>query len=146
MPNLNAEPDKITESQQKKKEARNIIDEVLQLYDYEHFDRSIWEILNMKERIQHLIFSIFTYLSIYDDPNIVSAVHKVTDVDVDKKVEEIALCGLKELLERNPEKMKLFIEILIQFTICDDLVFQENGIWYLKHIIINEELSSMLES
>ena len=77
----------------------------------------------MKERIQHLIFSIFTYLSIYDDPNIVSAVHKVTDVDVDKKVEEIALCGLKELLERNPEKMKLFIEILIQFTICDDLVF-----------------------
>lgn len=93
-----------------------------------------------------MIFSIFTYLSIYDDPNIVSAVHKVTDVDVDKKVEEIALCGLKELLEHNPEKMKLFIEILIQFTICDDLVFQKNGIWYLKHIIINTDLSSMLEN
>ena len=77
----------------------------------------------MKERIQHLIFSIFTYLSIYDDPNIVSAVHKVIDKDVDKGVEEIALCGLKELLEIHPEKMKLFIEILIQFTICDDLVF-----------------------
>lgn len=67
----------------------------------------------MQERIQHLIFSIFTYLSIYDDPNIVSAVHKVIDKDVDKGVEEIALCGLKELLELDREKMKLFIEILI---------------------------------
>jgi hypothetical protein len=90
-----------------------IIDEVLAMYNYKHFDRSIWKIMSMKERIQHLIFSIFTYLSIYDDPNIVSAVHKVTNIDVDKSVEEIALCGLKELLELNPEKMKLFIEILI---------------------------------
>ena len=67
----------------------------------------------MKERIQHLIFRIFTYLSIYDDANVVSAVHKVTDVNVDKGVEEIALCGLKQLLELNPEKMKLFFKILI---------------------------------
>ncbi|CAG9320721.1 unnamed protein product [Blepharisma stoltei] len=127
-------------------EGENIAEKILKMYDYDHFLDNLNGILNKTGKIQHLIFATFIFLSIYDDPNIISAVHKANDEDVDKPVEENALCGLMELLQQDTEKMKLFIKILIQFTICDDDSFQQNGIWYLKHIIINSKLNQLVES
>lgn len=127
-------------------EGENIAEKILKMYDYENFADNLNGILNKTGKIQHLIFATFIFLSIYDDPNIISAVHKANDENVDKPVEENALCGLMELLQQDTEKMKLFIKILIQFTICDDDSFQQNGIWYLKHIIINSKLNQLVES
>lgn len=127
-------------------EADNIAEKILKMYDYENFLDSLGNILNRAGKIQHLIFATLIFLSIYDDKNIISTVHKTSDEQVDKPVEENALCGLMELLQQDAEKMKLFIKILIQFTICDDDSFQQNGIWYLKHIIINSKLNQLVES
>ena len=127
-------------------ETEDIAEKVLKMYDYENFSQNLSGILNKKEKVQHLIFATFVFLSIYDDPDIISAVHKVKDIEVDKRVEENALCGLMELLQQDSDKMKLFVKILIQFTICDDDSFQQNGIWYLKHIIINPKLNQLVES
>jgi hypothetical protein len=127
-------------------EAENIAEKILKMYDYENFLDSIGDVLNRVGKIQHLIFATLIFLSIYDDKNIISTVHKSSDEEVDKPVEENALCGLMELLQQDAEKMKLFIKILIQFTICDDDSFQQNGIWYLKHIIINSKLNQLVES
>ena len=109
-------------------EAENIAEKILKMYDYENFLDSLGNILNRVGKIQHLIFATLIFLSIYDDKNIISTVHKASDEKVDKPVEENALCGLMELLQQDTEKMKLFIKILIQFTICDDDSFQQNGI------------------
>ena len=123
----------------------NVIDKIRGMYDYEHFSESLDSILGASQKIQHLLFATFIYLSIYDDQDITASVHKSNAEEADKPVQELALAGLKELLEK-ADKMKLFIEILFQFTICDDIVFQTNGIWYLKHIIINPELNVLLEA
>ena len=109
-------------------DAENIAEKILKMYDYENFLDSLGNLLNRVGKIQHLIFATLIFLSIYDDKNIISTVHKTTDEEVDKPVEENALCGLMELLQQDTEKMKLFIKILIQFTICDDDSFQQNGI------------------
>lgn len=127
-------------------EAENIAENILKMYDYENFLDSLGNILNRVAKIQHLIFATLIFLSIHKDKNIISTVHKTTKKEVDKSVEENALCGLMELLHKDSETMKLFIEILIQFTICDDEDFQKNGIWYLKHIIINSKLNQLVES
>jgi hypothetical protein len=127
-------------------EAENIAENILKMYDYENFLDSLGNILNRVSKIQHLIFATLIFLSIHKDKNIISTVHKTTKKEVDKSVEENALCGLMELLHKDSETMKLFIEILIQFTICDDEDFQKNGIWYLKHIIINSKLNQLVES
>ena len=127
-------------------EAESIAENILKMYDYENFLDSLGNILNRVAKIQHLIFATLIFLSIHKDKNIISTVHKTTKKEVDKSVEENALCGLMELLHKDSETMKLFIEILIQFTICDDEDFQKNGIWYLKHIIINSKLNQLVES
>lgn len=121
-------------------------EQILHLFNYEDFENELERILDRATKAQHLLFATFIFLSIYDDEGLISAAQKRSDKDVNKPVEENALSGLKELLQKNTEKMKLFVEILIQFTICDDIVFQKNGIWYLKHIIINPELIDLLES
>lgn len=127
-------------------EATNIAEKVLSMYNYDKFFDSLSGILNRSAKIQHLIFATLIFLSIYDDDDIISALNRAPDEDVDKPVEENALCGLMELLEKDTDKMKLFIKILIQFTICDDDSFQQNGIWYLKHIIINTKLNQLVEA
>jgi hypothetical protein len=121
-------------------------EQILHIFDYEDFENELERILDRATKTQHLLFATLIFLSIYDDEGLISAAQQRTDKDVNKPVEENALSGLKELLQKNTEKMKLFVEILIQFTICDDIVFQKNGIWYLKHIIINPELIDLLES
>ena len=126
-------------------ETENIAQKILKMYDYDNFLDTLGTILNRAGKIQHLIFATLIFLSIYDDKNIISTLQNNNDESVDKPVEENALCGLMQLLQ-DTEKMKLFIKILIQFTICDDDSFQQNGIWYLKHIIINSKLNSLVES
>lgn len=127
-------------------EADSITEKILNMYNYDNFFNSLSSILNRAAKIQHLIFATLIFLSIYDDDDIISALNRAPEDDVDKPVEENALCGLMELLEKDTDKMKLFIKILIQFTICDDDSFQQNGIWYLKHIIINSKLNQLVEA
>lgn len=126
-------------------EAENIAEKILKMYNYENFLDSLGTILNRVGKIQHLIFATLIFLSIYHNKDITSKMHKPSSANLDKAVEENALCGLMQLLQ-DTEKMKLFIKILIQFTICDDRSFQQNGIWYLKHIIINSKLNLLVES
>lgn len=79
-------------------DAENIAEKVLGMYDYDNFFDHLGAILNRPAKIQHLIFATFIFLSTYHDSNIMAALHQPPDKDVDKPVEENALCGLIELL------------------------------------------------